>query len=211
VPAADDLADRFRSKGIGNDSDVVLYAAGDAWWATRVWWMLHSIGFDRAAILDGGLRKWRAEGRPIEREPRSYAAATSLTAQPRDAFCDKTSVQAALGTGDAIVLNCLRTEQHDGSAAHHYGRPGHITGSVNVPAASLFAPDGTFRPASELRALFEAKGIVPGKRTVAYCGGGIAATGDAFALTALLGFDRVTVYDNSLQEWAADPTLPMSV
>ena len=111
------------------------------------------------------------------------------------------------------MINCLREEQHKGTAPYHYGRPGHITGSVNVPAAALFAPDGSFKPAAELRALFAAQGIEPGgdRQIVAYCGGGIAATGDAFALTALLGHAHVTVYDNSLQEWAADSRLPMSV
>ena len=126
-------------------------------------------------------------------------------------FIDKAGVLAALSDGSALVVNCLRQERHDGTADYHYGRPGHITGSVSAPAAALFEPDGDFRPREALRSFFAERGVAPGTRVVAYCGGGIAATGDAFALTALLDHENVTVYDNSLQEWAADDRLPMSV
>jgi thiosulfate/3-mercaptopyruvate sulfurtransferase len=212
--APTDLVRAFKAKGVGDDNDVVLYAAGDQWWATRVWWLLRSIGFDRAALLDGGFKKWRAENRPLSTAASAYPAAASLTLRARDGLLtDKDGVRQALESSAAIVVNCLREELHKGTAPYHYGRPGRITGSVNVPAAALFAPDGTFKPAAELRALFEARGIEPGgdRKIVAYCGGGIAATGDAFALTALLGHDDVSVYDASLQEWAADPRLPMSL
>ncbi len=210
APAPEALAKAFAAKGVGDESDVVLYCDGDIWWATRVWWLLWSIGFDRAAVLDGGLKKWLAEGRAMETTTRTHAPA-ALTARPRPgAFVDKNGVLAALDDGGAVVVNCLRAEQHDGTSPIHYGRPGHIAGSVNVPAAALFNPDNTFKSPAELAALFEARHVAPGKRVLAYCGGGIAATGDAFALTALLGRGDVTVYDNSLQEWAIDPKLPMS-
>jgi thiosulfate/3-mercaptopyruvate sulfurtransferase len=189
---------------------VVLYSAGDAWWATRVWWMLRAIGFDAAGVLDGGLRQWIAEGRPLSREPVLYPPAASLTVHPRPLFTDREGVLAALRDGSAVVTNCLREEQHLGTAAYHYGRPGHITGSVSAPAAALFEPDGSFAPPERLRAFFAERGIGADTPVIAYCGGGIAATGDAFALTALLGHRQVRVYDNSLQEWATDPSLPMS-
>ena len=212
LPGADELARRFMALGIGEGSDAVLYSAGDAWWATRVWWMLRALGFDRAAVLDGGFRKWVAEGRPVSTRPNHYPPATALPVRARARlFTDKAGVLAALADGSALVVNCLRQEQHDGTADDHSGRPGHITGSVSAPAAALFEPDGSFRPREALRSFFAERGVAPGTRVVAYCGGGIAATGDAFALTALLDHENVTVYDNSLQEWAADDRLPMSV
>ena len=210
MPASDALARMFMAKGVGDGSEVVVYAAGDAWWATRVWWMLRAIGFDRARVLDGGLRKWLAEGRAVSREAASYPAAGALTLRPREFFTDRDGVLAALADGSAVVVNCLREEQHRGTADYHYGRPGHITGSLSAPAVDLFDADGCFRSAAALAAYFDARGVVAGRRVIAYCGGGIAATGDAFALTALLGRDGVVVYDNSLQEWAADPGLPMA-
>lgn len=210
LPAPAALVERLRALGIDDTTDVVLYSAGDAWWATRVWWMLRSIGFDRAALLDGGLRRWLAEGRPVAHEPTRHPPGGTLTARPRELFCGRDDVLAALEQGSAVVVNCLRADLHAGTAPYHYGRPGHITGSVNLPAADLFDADGCYRAPDALRALFAARGIVPGRPLIAYCGGGIAATGDAFALTALLGHGEVRVYDNSLQEWAADPRLPMS-
>lgn len=211
MPAPDALARMCAAKGIGDGTRVVLYSAGDAWWATRVWWMLRAIGFDAAAVLDGGLRKWIAEGRPLTREPSEYPPAAMLTPRARTGlFTDRDGVLAALDERSTLVLNCLREEQHRGRSSYHYGRPGHITGSLNAPAADLFEPDGTFRPPESLRAFYTARGWTPQMRVIAYCGGGIAATGGAFALAALLGHDAVSVYDNSLQEWATDPDLPMS-
>ena len=132
---------------MGDDNDVVLYAGGDQWWATRVWWLLRTIGFDRAAVLDGGFKKWRAEGRALSTATTIYAAAPSLTLdERRGLFTGRDSVVQALESSTAVVVNCLREELHKGTAGYHYGRPGHITGSVNVPATALFAPDGTFKP-----------------------------------------------------------------
>lgn len=211
MPAPDVLARAFAAKGISESSSVVLYSGGDFWWAARVWWMLRAIGFDRAAILDGGLKKWRAEGRALTSVPSSYPPG-KLYARPRpELFVGKDEVRTALGDPRTVILNCLREEFHKGSAASNYGRPGRISGSVNVPAGSLVRSDGTFRPGPELAALFAEKGVVLGKRVIAYCGGGIAASGDAFALTALLSRKDVAVYDASLQEWANDPDAPMDV
>ena len=212
LPEAGELARRFAAMGVGEDSEVVLYSACDAWWATRVWWMLRALGFDRAAVLDGGFGRWTAEGRPVSRRPTRHPPARAFPARARERlFTDRAGVLAALADRSALVVNCLREDLHHGRAAYHYGRPGHITGSLSAPAAALFEADGRFRPREALRAFFAERGVVPGKRVVAYCGGGIAATGDAFALVALLGHEDVTVYDNSLQEWAVDESLPMSV
>ncbi len=211
MPSTEALARMFAAKGIGDGTEVVLYTAGDAWWATRVWWMLRALGFDTAAVLDGGLRKWIAEGRPLSTESNSYPPGANLSVRPRDLFTDRDGVLKALDDGSSLVVNCLREDLHHGTAPYHYGRPGHISGSVSAPAASLFEKDGTFKPPAQLRAFFTDRGIVTGRKVIAYCGGGIAATGNAFALTALLAQDGVLVYDNSLQEWANDPTLPMTV
>ena len=210
MPSTQDLTRMFTAKGIGDGTEVVLYTAGDAWWATRVWWMLRALGFNDAAVLDGGLRKWIAEGRPLTKASSSYPPGATLSVRPRELFTDRDGVLKALDDGSALVVNCLRKDLHDGTAPYHYGRPGHISGSVNAPAGSLFEKDGTFKTPAQLRAFFSDCGIVPGRNVIAYCGGGIAATGDAFALTALLDQDGVLVYDNSLQEWANDPTLPMT-
>jgi thiosulfate/3-mercaptopyruvate sulfurtransferase len=106
-------------------------------------------------------------------------------------------------------LNALSLDQHKGTGGVTYGRPGRIAGSSCVPAASLFSADKTFKPINELRTAFDGVGTTADKHVLVYCGGGIAATLDAFVLTALLGHNNVSVYDNSMQEWSNDPSLPM--
>lgn len=202
------LAAAFGRLGIGDEAEVVLYSRGNPQWATRIWWMLRAIGFDRAAILDGGWEKWEREGRPIRTGDEHYPAAT-LRARPRPGlFVDSAAVAAAIGDSGSCIINALSPQSHAG-ASRRYGRPGRIAGSVNVPAASLRDP-GTFELISPDAATsaFAAVGVDTDTPVFVYCGGGIAASLDAFVLHQL-GNDRVAVYDNSLNEWANDPALPM--
>ncbi|MBM3649213.1 MAG: sulfurtransferase [Alphaproteobacteria bacterium] len=209
LPPLDELTKAFAAKGIGHGTFVVLYSHASPVWATRIWWMLRAVGFDDAAILDGGLDKWKAEGRPLSTESTAYPPAT-LTLRDRPAiFVDKHAIKAAIGKSDTLTLNALSHEQHKGEGGVVYGRPGRIAGSSCVPAASLFGPDKALKPIAELRAAFDGVGAAPDKRVLVYCGGGIAATLDAFVLTALLGHRNVAVYDNSMQEWSNDTSLPM--
>jgi thiosulfate/3-mercaptopyruvate sulfurtransferase len=211
LPPLDELTKAFAAKGIGHGTFVVLYSHATPTWATRIWWMLRAIGFDDAAILDGGLDKWKAEGRPISTEPTTYAPATLTLRGRPEIFVDKDDIKAAIGQTGTLTLNALSHDQHKGAGGVVYGRPGRIAGSSCVPAASLFGADKTLKPIAELRAAFESVGTAPDKRVLVYCGGGIAASLDAFVLTAVLGHKNVAIYDNSMQEWSNDPSLPMEV
>ncbi|MBW8269291.1 sulfurtransferase [Caldovatus aquaticus] len=208
MPAADDLAARFAARGVGAGTRVVLYARGNPQWATRVWWMLRAIGFDEAAILDGGFDTWRAEGRPVETGETRYPAAT-LVVRPRPGlFVGKEEVRAAIGDPGVCILNALAPDLHRGDNPR-YGRPGRIPGSVNVPALSLVdAATRALGPPEAVAAAFAAAGAAPSQRILVYCGGGIAATLDAFLLHQL-GYRDVAVYDASMSEWAKDETLPI--
>jgi len=160
-------------------------------------------------VLNGGWRKWTLEGRPISTEPCSYPPAR-LVPRPRPGlFADKSAVLAGLGDTATCVLNALTEEQHRGTGGVHYGRPGRIAGSGNVPARSLVDPKThAYLPLDQLRKQFEQAGALGSGRVITYCGGGIAASSDAFVL-AMLGHEDVAVYDASLSEWAADRSLPM--
>ena len=208
MPPADDLAARFAARGIGAGTRVVLYARKSMQWATRVWWMLRAIGFDDAAVLDGGFDKWSAEGRPTETAETRYPAAT-LAARPRPGlFVGKEEVRAAIGDAGACTINALAPDLHRGDNPR-YGRPGRVPGSVNVPALALVdAASLTLKPPEAAAAAFAAVGADPSKRVLLYCGGGIAATLDAFLLHQL-GYRDVAVYDASMSEWAKDETLPI--
>jgi thiosulfate/3-mercaptopyruvate sulfurtransferase len=207
LPTAEAFAAAMGRLGIGNDTHVVTYATGNHWWATRLWWMLRVFGHDRVSVLDGGFQKWQSEGRPLETGAPGAQAPRAFTARMRpEMVATREDILAAVGRGETCTVNALRPEQHAGSGGVHYGRRGHITGSVNIPALHHIRPDNTFRDADELRALFAPALAAP--EVLTYCGGGIAATSVALVL-AMLGHERVKVYDNSLTEWAADPALPM--
>ena len=209
APSAERFADAMGGLGIGDESRVVLYSAGSIMWATRVWWMLRAFGFDRAAVLDGGWEKWKAEGRPVSSAPGGFPPAR-FTAAPRPGrFVDRAYVRSRLGDAGTAMVNALAPEFHLGSGPSRYGRPGRIPGSVNVPAARLLdASNGAFVPLDEARRLHEEAGITPDRQVVAYCGGGISATVGLFLLHQL-GYRDLTLYDGSMGEWAHDPGLPI--
>jgi thiosulfate/3-mercaptopyruvate sulfurtransferase len=205
--------------GVSNDSQVVLYAStprkgidNGTMWCTRTWWVMHHFGV-QCAVLNGSWEKWVAEGRSVSTSPHAYPEAT-FRADPQwqRGVANKEEVLAAIQTSSAMcVVDALSTASYAGTDKAVYGtRKGHITGAVNVPMYGLVDPEtGVFANADELRAHFEQAGVLSAEKVITYCGGAIAATVDAFAL-ALLGYTNVAVYDGSLFEWAADPSLPMT-
>ena len=209
MPDVAQLEAAFGRHGIGNGTRVVLYSIGTAMWATRSWWMLQSLGF-AASVLDGGLDKWKSEGRAIETGPAKGYPPATFTAKPRPGyFVDKREVLKASTNRSTVVVNALGPQFHKGLEPSRYGRPGRIPGSVNVSAATLVNPESkTFLPLTEAAPKFAAQGISKDKRVVAYCGGGISATIDLFQLYRL-GYDNITLYDGSMGEWAVDESLPI--
>jgi thiosulfate/3-mercaptopyruvate sulfurtransferase len=212
MPPATQFAEAMSRYGIGDGTQVVLYdACSDLWahmWAARVWWMLRVCGFDQAAVLNGGWHKWTMEGRPVSTDPSPYPPAHFIARLRPELMADKREVLATVGASHTCLLNALTVEDHAGTVVR-YGRAGHIPSSVNVPTVALIGQfSHAYLPAAQLRAQFEAVGALSRERVITYCGGGIAASSDAFVLT-LLGVPNVAVYDGSLLEWSADPTLPM--
>ncbi len=210
MPAIAQLEAAFGRHGIGADSRVVLYSIGSAMWATRFWWMLRSLGIETLSVLDGGLDKWKAEGRALETGPaKGYPPAAFIAKPQRGYFVDKNDVLAAGADRDTVVVNALMPQFYKGLEPGRYGRPGRIPGSVNVSAATLFDPETkTFVPLADAAAKFASQGIAKDKRVVAYCGGGISATIDLFLLHRL-GHDNLGLYDGSMGEWAKDASLPI--
>jgi thiosulfate/3-mercaptopyruvate sulfurtransferase len=209
MPPATQFADAMERYGVGDASRVVLYDAGANVWAARVWWMLRAFGFERAGVLNGGWKKWSSEGRPTASGAQPARPSAHFTPRTRPALiADWKEVLAALNDSAVGLVNALSADEHSGKITR-VARPGHIPGSVNVPAGSLVDPaTNAYLDLSELRAIFERAGLLEPRRVIAYCGGGIAACGDAFVL-ALLGAKDVAVYDGSLVEWSSRTELPM--
>lgn len=202
------LAARLGQRGIGHGNRVVLYSRGRLVWATRVWWMLRAIGFDAAAVLDGGYEKWLREDRPTSTEEPGFPPAV-LTPRPRSgAFVGKSAVLEAIGERGTCLINALEPDLHRGENPR-YGRPGRIPRSINVPASTLVdTGTNTFLAAERAASAFRRAGADPSRNTLVYCGGGIAATLDAFLLYQL-GWENLSVYDASMSEWARDESLPV--
>jgi len=206
---AGEFAQRMADLSVSDDSTVVLYSAGQIMWATRVWWMLYLIGFDRALVLDGGYQKWKQEGGPVDGLVTALPRGRLRIRRRERAFASKDEVLAAIGSGDATIINALPPDQHRGDTDINHGRLGRIASSANVNAFDLIdKTTGTFKPVDLIKPLFERAGVREERRTICYCGGGISATGNAFALL-MAGYRDVAVYDGSLNEWAKDPSLPM--
>ena len=200
-PSPERFAAGMSALGVEDGTTVVIYDRNGMTWSTRVWWLLRAYGFDDAAVLDGGWKAWTDEGRPTSTEPAPGHDA-AFTPRPRpNLIADKAEVQA----GPPCLLNALAPDVFSGET-NRYGRAGRIPGSVNVFAKTLVDPDtGRLLALDQLR---ERLGGIGDERVVAYCGAGISATLDAFALT-LLGAPDVAVYDGSMSEWVADPVLPL--
>src|SRR5262249_6931648 len=155
-------------------------------WAARVWWMLRAVGFDRAGVLNGGWKKWTLEGRPTSTEPCAYPSAR-FVARPRpELFVGKEAVLAGPGERATCVPNARSPEQHRGTGGVAYERPGRIAGTSNVPARELVDPaTHAYLAPDVLRRRFTDAGALDAGRVITYCGGGIAASSDAFVLALL--------------------------
>ncbi|WP_455923725.1 sulfurtransferase [Pseudomonas putida] len=209
MPPLPPLRQALQALGIDDHSHVVIYDRTDGFWAARLWWMLRSVGL-QPAILDGGLKAWRQAGLPLANDTTAQAktsGALTLQAQP-GYWASLEQVQAVSQQGAPGHLICaLSAAVFEGTTATRYSRRGHIPNSLNRPARALFDDSGRYLPIDTLRSTLGVDHLP--QPMLLYCGGGISAAATAFAL-ALLGRHDVTLFDGSLQQWSADPALPMT-
>ncbi|MFM8534160.1 MAG: sulfurtransferase [Acidimicrobiia bacterium] len=207
-PTPEQFASAASRHGVGPDSQIVLYNGGPTWWATRMYLLMRSFGLASVRVLNGGLTRWRAEGLPVCSEPCGYAASKLATGPVRPRFADRDDVLDAVHAGDRHIVSALPRHVYSGEVTA-FTRPGHIAGSSCLPASELLDPvTQSFLEPGRLLERLQAAGLLDGKPTIAYCGGGVAATTVAFALE-LMGIDDACVYDASMNEWGRDKSLPM--
>jgi thiosulfate/3-mercaptopyruvate sulfurtransferase len=210
MPPPEQFARVVGAAGIGDQHRVVVYSRGANFWATRLFLMFRALGFDSCRVLNGAWNKWVAEGRSTSTDIPDWPVAT-FTPQPRPGqIIGKDDVLAAVQRKDTCLINALTPDIFSGATFNAaYGRPGHIAGSVSLYAYELIdKTDNTFVDAATMKEKFEAIGALDKDNIITYCGGGISATTDSFALL-LLGRDDVALYDGSMTEWGPDESLPM--
>ncbi|WP_079429747.1 sulfurtransferase [Streptomyces katrae] len=212
MPTAAAFEEALRGLGVGDGDAVVVYDAAGVYSSARAWWMLRAMGFDRAAVLDGGLPAWIAARLPVEAGPAVYDGPRgSFTARPRPGLLvDADTVAGALADPGAVVLDARTRERFAGSAPEPRPglRGGHMPGALNLPFGELQGPGGLMRPAGELRAAFEA---LAGERERLYfsCGSGVTACVLALGAT-LAGYGETAVYDGSWSEWGVPSDRPVA-
>jgi thiosulfate/3-mercaptopyruvate sulfurtransferase len=212
LPFAHTSAEKFAAAagalGIDNDTTVVVYDSSIGQWASRLWWLFRTFGYDRVAVLDGGYKKWLAEERDADIGHREPSPREFVTTERPELWVTKTEVEDIVnGTSTATLVCALPPKEFSGEEGAR-ARRGHIPGSTNTPAAKLIDRESNaLLPEAGLREAFGA--TLDQDRIVAYCAAGILATADALALT-VLGKHNVAVYDGSLFEWSADDRLPVA-
>ncbi|MBD0296975.1 MAG: sulfurtransferase [Flavisolibacter sp.] len=194
--------------GIGNDTTIVLYGDNNNWFAAWAFWQLKMYGHDDVRIMNGGRKKWLAEGRELTKEVRQPQKVT-YTARERDEALRSylNQVMQAMNTRDAVMVDVRSADEYTGKILSPPGLPetcqrgGHIPGAINIPWAQACNEDGTFKTREELENLYGGKGVVPDKNVIAYCRIGERSSHTWFVLKYLLGYPVVTNYDGSWTEW----------
>lgn len=209
APTAEQFSQRMRALGIDRDQRIVLYDDSIVKTAARAWFLFKAFGLPNVAVLDGGLAKWRREGRPLTAGSETIRPSAFAATPNPDRFRDKADMLANISTALEQVVDGRGVEHFSGE--HEDPQPqvaaGHIPGARNLPFWDLFGADGTFKAPADLRALFERAGVDLSRPVVTSCGSGVVACSLALALRQL-GKEDVALYDGSWTEWGADPALP---
>jgi thiosulfate/3-mercaptopyruvate sulfurtransferase len=212
LPASDEFAEQMAALGLDDADDLVVYdGSGINLSAARVWWMFRVFGHERVAMLDGGIVKWRREGRPLETRPATPARGRFHARLDAGRVRDVASVRDALAHGSEQVVDLRSSGRFTGSEPEPRPglRGGHIPGSINLPVQDLVAPDGTVLPPDLLHRRIEAAGIDLRKPVIASCGSGTSACALIHALH-LLGDDEVALFDGSWTEWGGREDTPVA-
>ena len=209
LPSEHKFASRMQSLGLGDGNRFIVYDTSPLHSSARAWWMLKSFGARHAAILDGGLQKWKAEGRPLESGGTQRQRGHFTAHLAGETVADKDYVSGILQSDAHEIVDARPASRFAGEDPEPRPgvMPGHIPGSKSLPQSELFNPDNSWKRGEELRAVFDQAGVDLSKPMVTTCGSGVTAAVLLFG-AHLLGKADVKLYDGSWSEWGADPATP---
>jgi thiosulfate/3-mercaptopyruvate sulfurtransferase len=189
----------FNLRGVDASTPVVVYDDQSGMRAARAFWFLEYFGHPRVQVLDGGFGAWVSAGLPVTRDAAAPPKSTWTGTPQAQTIATWRDVQARLGHRDVVILDTRSDGEYQGTLVRAK-RGGRIPGAVQVEWSRNLGPDGAFKPAAELRAMYESAGVTPDKEVVTYCQGGYRAAHGYLALR-LLGYPRVRNYTGSWKEW----------
>lgn len=211
LPGPIEFSSRMRKMGIGDGMRIVVYDSEGLYSAARVWWTFRIMGHKDVAVLNGGLKKWKAEGRTLDDMPPAARTARHFSARfDASLVRDRDDIKALIGQKRMQIVDARASERFEGKIAEPRPglRSGHIPGALNLPFTRLLNADGTVKDATGLAQAFSEAGVDPSRPVVCSCGSGVTAGVLALGL-AILGHPDAAVYDGSWSEWGADHALPI--
>ncbi len=211
LPRADAFAETMARAGIGADTHVIAYDDRGGATAARLWWLLHYFGHENVSLVNGGIVRWIAEGRPLQAEVPQVPRASFVARPHPDRVVNRSVVDALRKDAKALLLDVRASERYEGKVEPIDPRAGHIPGAKSAPiAGNLIAPDDPrFLDAAALRARYDALGRDKAEQVVAYCGSGTNACQAIFAMQ-LAGIESL-LYEGSWSDWSSDPNAPLAV
>jgi len=212
LPDVAALSGSLSRAGIDASKQVVAYDQNNGMWASRLWWLLHWLGHDAAAVLDGGIDKWIAEGRPITADRPSVQSARFVAMTPRPVISSADILRGLSNhsSNPLTIIDARAPERFRGDIEPLDPVAGHIPGAINRPYGANLTPQQTFKPAELLRAEFDAQlGGAPLSSVVHQCGSGVTACHNLLAME-VAGLPGSRLYPGSWSEWVADPARPVA-
>lgn len=208
IVSKEDFENLLQESGISNDTTIVLYGDNNNWFAAWAYWLLKYYNHEDVRILDGGRKKWEAEGREFTTdEPTPDSAEYTITEEQKDVRAFRDDIEPKLNNDDFGLVDVRSNDEFTGKILAPKGlnelsqRPGHIPGASNIPWSKTVNDDGTFKTTEELKAIYEQEGITPDKEIIAYCRIGERSAHSWFVLNELLEYPNVRNYDGSWTEW----------